>query len=108
MFLTRGNSQYAILNSIVYIPGCPVTISGSLSYHRIAYVENLKGRMNSRSAALAALAAASALLAYIVFRKREVCIFRNVDDFCLDSTLPVSADKGEGGGGGRGGGGYQS
>jgi len=80
MFLTRGNSQYAILNSIVYIPGCPVTISGSLSYHRIAYVENLKGRMNSRSAALAALAAASALLAYIVFRKREPTKAKEVEE----------------------------
>merc|ERR1712037_922118 len=34
-------------------------------------VDRLKGSMNSRGAALAALTAASALLAYVVFRKRE-------------------------------------
>jgi len=51
-----------------------------MSYHRIAYVENLKGRMNSRSAALAALAAASALLAYIVFRKREPTKAKEVEE----------------------------
>merc|ERR1712212_389698 len=39
---------------------------------RIAHVvDKLKGRMNSRGVALAALTAASALLAYIFFRKRE-------------------------------------
>merc|ERR1712210_122625 len=34
-------------------------------------VDRLKGSMNSRGAALAALTAASALLAYVIFRKRE-------------------------------------
>merc|ERR1712212_271010 len=39
---------------------------------RIAHVvDKLKGRMNSRGVALAALTAASALLAYIIFNKRE-------------------------------------
>ena len=73
--LNRGNSQYAILSSMVYTPSCQVTISLSdyWSSHRTAnVVDRLKGSMNSRGAALAALTAASALLAYVVFRKREV------------------------------------
>ena len=75
MFLNRGNSQYAILSSVVYSPSCSVTISLSdyWASHRTAnVVDRLKGSMNSRGAALAALTAASALLAYVVFRKREV------------------------------------
>jgi len=74
MFLNRGNSQYAILSSVVYSPSCSVTISLSdyWASHRTAnVVDRLKGSMNSRGAALAALTAASALLAYVVFRKRE-------------------------------------
>ena len=73
--LNRGNSQFAILSSMVYTPSCQVTISLSdyWSSHRTAnVVDRLKGSMNSRGAALAALTAASALLAYVVFRKREV------------------------------------
>ena len=73
--LNRGNSQFAILSSMVYTQSCQVTISLSdyWSSHRTAnVVDRLKGSMNSRGAALAALTAASALLAYVVFRKREV------------------------------------
>ena len=85
MFINRGNNQYAILSSMVFTPSCPLTISGSLSSYRLANVaDKLKGRMNSRGAALAALTAASALLAYILFRKKEVnSTMWNVDGFVL-------------------------
>jgi len=75
MFLNRGINQYAILSSMVFTPSCPVTISGSSSFYRLTNVVDklsLKRRMNSRgAAALAALTAAGALLAYILFRKKE-------------------------------------
>ena len=74
MFLKRGNSEYAILRSTVYTTNCSLTISGSLFY-RISNVTNkfgLKGRMSSKGVALAAVAAASAILAYVVFRKKKV------------------------------------
>lgn len=74
MFLSRANNQYAILSSMVYTPSCQVTISlsGSLFSLRTGnVVGKVKGSMNSKGAALAALTAASALLAYLVFRKRE-------------------------------------
>jgi len=81
MFINRGTSQYAILSSVVFTPSFPVT-SGSLSFYRLAnaafyrlanVADKLRGgRMNSRgAAALAALTTASALLAYVLFRKKE-------------------------------------
>ena len=79
-----------------------MTISGTLSSHRIAHVvDKLKGRMNSRGVALAALTAASALLAYIFFRKREVNIaIWNVNGFCPDNTTLLVVAQGKGAGGG--------
>ena len=74
MLLKRGNSEYAILRSMVYTTNCSLTISGSLFY-RISNVINkfgLKGRMSSKGVALTAVAAASAILAYVVFRKKKV------------------------------------